>query len=96
MNKLKVILTGYSLFLLYKLGLITDPKILSMVGQKNIICKQCPLNNNGWCSSRRAVPVKIYSEELPFIIIGYKKVIGCGCYLWAKYFTDSKCPLSKW
>lgn len=93
------IIEGYFFLTCYKLGLITDRKILSVVGQRKVACNSCPLKSGNWCSRKKSISVKTNEMQMTpfgFYDYVYKKISGCGCYRPSKIWTDSECPLNKW
>lgn len=103
-KKLTNIIEGYFFLTCYKLGLITDPKILSVIGQRKVSCNSCPLRTGNWCDKKKYISVKTNEKEMtPFGFYDwkYKKISGCGCYLGAKWFseldfTENPCPRKLW
>lgn len=99
LNAIKEIITGFFFEGLYRLGLITDPKILSVVGQRKVACNSCPLRDGKWCSKKKFIQINTGNKvmtDFGFEVDEYKIIKGCGCYLESKWWTASKCPLDKW
>ena len=92
---MREIIRGFTLLALYKLGFIKDYKFLSVIGQRRVACNTCPLRSGNWCSKKKSVSEIDYNHRGVFRKITTKVITGCGCFLPAKIFTSSHCPLNR-
>ena len=61
--------------------LLTNNFDKELVSKRLAICKECPLNSNGFCSTFKT----------------YESISGCGCAIKAKAtLKTSKCPRNLW
>ena len=93
---MKDILQGFLYLTIFKIGLIKDHKLLSVIGQRKVSCNSCPLKSGNFCSKKKTVSINEYKHKGIFKSVLTKLIQGCGCYLPAKYFSNSRCPLNRW
>ena len=88
---------SYFQIIIYWLGLY-DSDMAKIVVQRKSACKDCPLNDNGWCSKKKQVSIIDYPHKNIFNKTKTLVITGCGCWLFAKKFsiTKSPCPLNRW
>lgn len=105
MNKLSQIFTGYFYLTLQKLNFI-DYRLVQKVEERIKLCEDCPLYDNGWCSSKKVISIntgKYLKSPFGGIIKEMKLVKGCGCYIKAKAWSmfsfgnnNNPCPRKIW
>lgn len=72
----------------YLVDLDSKPRVVQDVVKYRLsVCESCPLNENGWCNTKK---------EIQNIETG-QMVKGCGCNLKCKTaLLSQSCPASKW
>lgn len=95
------IINGFSNLFLYqfdrylKLGIFTEQEVYALK-QRTEACKKCPLRNGSWCSRKKNIQVIQHQNKSLFRKNKTGLVSGCGCFIPAKKFTNSHCPLQQW
>ena len=103
MKLIKTILQSYFLMLVYALGLYDDEDT-AVVKQREKACEECPLRTGQWCDSKKTISIQTTEKAmnpLGFEDWVYKKVVGCGCWLIAKFHArtepqETLCPKQAW